>query len=97
MSRKDLARRLARVSRQLCRLLEEALETDEPDNLQPMEQAILDALVGKTLPGKQIASRSGYSYGARIRLVLADMTRRGLLTHGPDGYRRATSDTEQEP
>ena len=91
--RRHVKRTLARVTRQLAILVEQLVEEqpdDDPiDGLPPMEQAILEALQdGRPLPGKRVARAAGYSYSARIRSTLADLTRRGLLIHGPDGYQR---------
>lgn len=96
MRKRALAVRLARITRQLAVLLETLVEeqpdTDLPDGLPPIEQGILEALSdGSTLTGKRIAKRSQYAYSPRLRQTLADMTRRSLLAHGPDGYRIAST------
>lgn len=98
MSKKDLARRLARVTRELSQLLEHALTPSVAVVKSKFEQAILEALSGgEPMPGKLVAKRAGYSYGGRLRSVLADMTRRGLLTHSPNGYSLVTQKPQQKP
>jgi hypothetical protein len=92
MRKKFLATRFARITRQLAVLLEAAIDElpdDEPHgDLPPMESAILEALQdGRPQPGKRLAKTAGYSYSARLRTCLADMCRRNLLTHCPDGYK----------
>jgi hypothetical protein len=92
MRKKFIATRFARITRQMAVLLELAMDElpdDEPHgNLPPMEHAILEVLQdGRPLPGKRLAKASGYSYSARLRTTLADMTRRSLLIHCPDGYK----------
>jgi hypothetical protein len=44
--------------------------------------------ISRRFAGKVIAKRTGYAY-TTIRRELPDMVNRGLLTHGPKGYRRA--------
>lgn len=93
MRRRHVDRTLARVAKKLAALVErlvaERPEDDGiPDGFSPLETAIIEALSdGSALPGKKIARRSGYAYSARIRTVLAKLTRDGHLTHGPDGYK----------
>ena len=92
MRKKFLATRLTRIVRQMSVLLELAFEEmpddEATDGLPPMEQAILKSLDhGRPMPGKRVANAARYSYSARLRTTLADLCRRGLLTHSPDGYR----------
>src|SRR6185437_10984675 len=98
MRKRFLQTRLAKITRTLAILVDclvEELPDDEPHgDLAPMESAILEALQdGRPLPGKRVAKAAGYSYSARLRTCLADMTRRGLLKHSPDGYSRLESGT----
>jgi DNA-binding MarR family transcriptional regulator len=61
----------------------------DPGKLSSAERRILNALAdGKPYQGKALASRAGYKY-TTVRPVLPGMVRRGLLIHGPDGYRLA--------
>lgn len=94
MRKRFLQTRLARITRQLAVLVDclvdELPDDEDHGDLPPMEAAILESLQdGKPQPGKRLAKLAGYSYSARLRTCLADMTRRGLLTHCPDGYKRA--------
>lgn len=96
MTRKDISRRLARVTRELSQLLEHALTPSVAVVKSKFEQAILEALSGgEPMPGKLVAKRAGYSYGGRLRSVLADMTRRGMIAHTADGYQLVTSRPER--
>jgi hypothetical protein len=94
MRKSYLQKRLARITRSLAILVDclvDEMPDDEPLDLPPMEAAILEALEdGKPQPGKRLAKLAGYSYSARLRTTLADMTRRSLLNHSPDGYKIAS-------
>ncbi len=101
MSDRSVSRRLAIINRELAKLVDHLIESAPPEETPGVasrfEKAIVEALGSDTMPAKKIARRSGYAYSARLRSTLADLVRRGILTHGPDGYRRAPGDGTSAP
>jgi hypothetical protein len=102
MRKKFLAARLARINRLqgmlLDQLIEEMPDDEVLEDLPPMESALLEALQdGRPLPGKRVAKACGYSYSARLRTCLADLCRRSILVHSPDGYRRSQDSAPVAP
>jgi hypothetical protein len=58
-----------------------------PPDLTQLEGDIVDATEGQWLTGKQVAAVIGRKYSGNLRAILAEMTRKGLLEQGAEGYR----------
>lgn len=91
-SNRFMLRKLTQMNRLIGMMIVEMVEELPPEEpagaTNLLERNILKALADEApMLGKRIAKRGGYSYSARLRAALADMVRRGILAHGPDGYR----------
>lgn len=66
--------------------------------LSATEQLIWRVLEAGPLLGKQIASAMGWDYSTRLKVLLANLEERGVLTHDEvEGYARASSQPQAVP
>jgi hypothetical protein len=72
----------------LARQVRESLQEPLPADLTPSQRRILAALTDTPTPARQLARLANRTYNSRFRDQLAELVRRRLVRHLPEGYSR---------